>query len=84
MDSKVIKDIFETSGYEFLYEKFKYQFYVSGLFDTVKNGTVIECFLDKYNFEKENRILFDDFVFHFKIFHNLYVKNKLIRNSFFH
>lgn len=35
VDSASIKNIFEDNGYEFLYEKSQYQFYVYGLFDKI-------------------------------------------------
>ncbi|RFU65372.1 hypothetical protein [Peribacillus glennii] len=81
MDAGVVKDIFENSGYEFLYEKFNYQFYISGLFDKIENSRILESFLDHYSFDENERNLFDDFAFHFRIFHNLYEKNSLFNEG---
>ncbi|CAH0347170.1 hypothetical protein [Bacillus sp. CECT 9360] len=84
MDSKAVENVFEANGYDFLYKKFTYQFYVSGLFDQIEDSRIIDCFLENYHFEENDHTLFDDFVFHFRIFHNLHVKNSLVRKDIYH
>jgi hypothetical protein len=62
VESAVIKSIFEKNSYDFLYQKFKYQFYVSGLFDRIDNSDVLDRFLENYSFEEDDNTLFDDFL----------------------
>ena len=51
MDGHTVKNIFDDTGYLFLYDKFSYHFYISGLFDVVEQEKVISDFLNSYGFD---------------------------------
>lgn len=78
MESNFIKQTFEEAGYLSLYDKFSYQFYVTGLFELVGQQIIIERFLDSYNFDEQHSLFFDDFSFFFKCFHYSYQKNEYL------
>lgn len=73
-----MKNIFEDTGYLFLYDKFSYQFYVSGLFDLVDQETIISDFLHSYGFDEKHSLFFDDFSFYFNCFHYSFQKEKML------
>lgn len=62
-------------GYEFLLDKFAYQFEVTGLFKD-EDGEIIEAFLHQYDFS-DDTILFDTFRFHYLCFRTAYTRNPL-------
>ncbi|WP_057912833.1 hypothetical protein [Peribacillus muralis] len=78
MDGHSLNNIFEETGYLFLYDKFSYQFYVSGLFDLVDQERIISDFLSAYGFDEKNSLFFDDFSFHFNCFHYSHQKQKML------
>lgn len=78
MDSNIVKQTFEEAGHLALYDKFSYQFYVTGLFEPVGQQIIIERFLDIYNFDEHQPLFFDDFSFFFKCFHNSFQKNEYL------
>lgn len=77
MEADMIEDLFDASGYDFLYRKFHYQMYVTGLFDRVSDPALLESFLSCYSFENGQPLIFDEFAFHFRIFEHLYHANDL-------
>jgi len=81
MDTQLIKQAFDNTGYSFLYEKFKYQFYVSDLFAKVEQTAVIESFLEHYCFNEDQRLYYDDFSYYFRTFQ--YYMNKRNLQSLF-
>lgn len=68
MEPKYIKDAFENTGHALLFDKFQYKLYVSGLFDKVEHVEIIEDFLECYQFNPLEPLLFDEFSFFFKTF----------------
>lgn len=78
MDGHLVKNIFEETGYLFLYDKFSYQFYVSGLFDLVDQEKIISDFLHTYGFDDKNPLFFDDFSFYFNCFHYSHQKQTMM------
>lgn len=77
MEANLVKQSFDDTGYLFIYEKFSYQFYVTGLFDLVDQQTIIEKFLNSYNFN-EHSLFFDDFSFFFNCFQYSYQKREFL------
>ena len=78
LEADFVKQTFEDAGYLFLYDKFSYQFYVTGLFELVGQQLMIERFLDSYNFDEQHPLFFDDFSFFFKCFHYSYQKKEFL------
>ncbi|MFJ7637991.1 hypothetical protein [Peribacillus sp. NPDC097225] len=68
MELNLVKQIFEDTGFHSLYDKFSYQIYVTGLFDLVDQQSIIEEFLDSYDFNENHTLLFDDFSYFFRSF----------------
>ncbi|MBD3107454.1 hypothetical protein IEO70_03670 [Bacillus sp. AGMB 02131] len=62
-------------GYEFLLDKFAYQFEVTGLFKE-NDVEMIESFLQHYDFS-DDTVLFDTFRFHYLCFKTAYTRNSL-------
>jgi hypothetical protein len=81
MELEKVEEIFEWNGAHTIYDKFKYQLNISCLFDHLEDPVVIEQFLHWYSFDETN-CLYDDFVFHFNIFHNMYNKNIFLTDIF--
>ncbi|MFJ8244944.1 hypothetical protein [Peribacillus asahii] len=77
MDTHLIKQAFDNTGYYNLYEQFHYQIDVTGLFDTVEQPLIIEHFLECYSFDPEQHLFFDEFAFHFRTFHYTSLKREL-------
>ncbi|WP_419881033.1 hypothetical protein ACN6MY_15720 [Peribacillus sp. B-H-3] len=77
MEACQIKEIFENSSYGFLYKKFHYQLFVSGLLDDIDDSELIERFLDSYCFEQNVNLCFDNFSFYFKTYYYSYIKHDL-------
>lgn len=78
MDGHSVKHIFEDTGNFFLYDKFNYQFYVSGLFDSVDQERIISDFLRAFAFDEKNSLFFDDFSFYFNCFHYSQQKQQML------
>lgn len=78
MEANLVKQSFDDKGFLFIYEKFSYQFYVTGLFDLVDQQTIIENFLNSYNFNEKHSLIFDDFSFFFNCFHYSYQKREFL------
>jgi hypothetical protein len=76
LDEISVKNAFEETGYLFLYDKFSYQFYVTGIFDLVDQQAIIVDFLNSYSFDDKCSLFFDDFSFFFNCFHYSYQKQK--------
>jgi hypothetical protein len=83
IDMTELKELFDEVGYGSLFDKFQVQFYVTNLIDSSEKAEVLRKFLQCYNFDPEESFFFDEFAFHFRIFHNLYLKNMLDESSRF-
>lgn len=62
-----IEDVFNCYGNGHLYEKLKYPLYLSGAIDKIEIE-MLENFLELYNFDSEKTLLFDEFMYHFRIY----------------
>ncbi|WP_110927860.1 hypothetical protein [Bacillus massiliglaciei] len=69
MKNTCIQQLFDDAGFPFLYEKFHYQIYVTGLFDEPKNSYYLERFLSHFHFNETEPLLFDEFSLYYKAFH---------------
>ena len=74
MDAGTVREVFEEAGCLFLYERFHYQFYVTGLFTTLENPAPLELLLETFDFQQNHPLLFDDFSYYFKTLHYSFQK----------
>ncbi|SDH68468.1 hypothetical protein [Alteribacillus bidgolensis] len=76
MTEQQLEYTFDLFGYSDLYQKLRYPIKVSGEFDNV-DIEVLESFLDWYVFDNTDKVLFDDFIYHFRVFRKIYKNNNL-------
>lgn len=67
MDRQQIEDVFDSMGYYHLREKLPFKLWLSGVLNDEETG-FLESFLETYSFEDDQGLLFDDFMFHLRIF----------------
>lgn len=71
-----VNEVFDDAGYPDLYDKHQYKFEISGVLDHV-DREMLETFLDQYSFEDAEAVYYDEFVYHLRIFKNIYERNGL-------
>ncbi|MFB4164506.1 hypothetical protein ACE1TI_11900 [Alteribacillus sp. JSM 102045] len=76
MTEKQVEYTFDLFGYSDLYKKLRYPLEVSGEFKDV-DIEILESFLDRYSFDNSDKVLFDDFIHHFRVFKKIYENNDL-------
>ncbi|RFU66384.1 hypothetical protein D0469_17270 [Peribacillus saganii] len=81
MEMHEVEAVFEEYAADFLFEKFRYQLYVSGLFDQLEESEVLLDFLEAYSFDEKDLLNFDEFRYFFKTFMYFHGKNKLASDS---
>ncbi|MCD7032726.1 hypothetical protein LRR81_00690 [Metabacillus sp. GX 13764] len=73
MTDQQMEDLFDFSGQYGLYSKIRYPLWLSGTLDDA-DPELVESFLAHYQFSEQT--LFDQFIFHYRIFSSIYEKDK--------
>jgi hypothetical protein len=73
MKLQQVEEIMDYMNHSHLFSRFKKQFYISGIFDSITDEELLISFLDHYQFIDEP-ILFDNFRYHFRCFQHIYPK----------
>ncbi|SDH60818.1 hypothetical protein SAMN05192534_10816 [Alteribacillus persepolensis] len=76
MTTSEIEYTFYSFGYGALYHKFRYPLLVSEHLKHV-DADVLEAFFTWYTFDDTKKLLFDDFIYHFRLFENICKNNSL-------
>ncbi|WP_226641995.1 hypothetical protein [Mesobacillus subterraneus] len=78
MGEKEMQDMFEWAGLSDVYEQHGYKMWLSGLEEHI-DVELLDHFSDAYSFESAETMIFDEFLFHLRIFKNISKNNELPR-----
>ncbi|PLS17128.1 hypothetical protein CVD28_13830 [Bacillus sp. M6-12] len=81
MEMPEVEAVFDEAAADFIFKRFRYQLYVSGLFDQLDDKELLFTFLEAYSFEENDELIFDEFRYFFKTFKYFYSKNQLADDS---
>ncbi|WP_108671518.1 hypothetical protein [Peribacillus acanthi] len=71
MELHQVEEIMDFMNQSQIFSRFKNQFYISGIFDSINDEEILISFLEHYQFT-DGPILFDDFRYHFRYFQRIY------------
>ncbi|UII55384.1 hypothetical protein LS684_17380 [Cytobacillus spongiae] len=74
MTEEEVEAVFEENGYSKLYHQLQYKLWLNGELDLV-DASLLDSFFDAYTFVEYEDLLFDEFMYHFRMYQNVCQKN---------